>query len=680
MAANPASADLEKGHTSHGSTYMTAYVRDITYKVIPFCIVFIVIFSIGAILVSTVAFGRPIPQQGTIAISILLAVLFFLFCIGCIYLYHEKHYPSVTKAPSSSTKGKMGESGKGVSTLTSSNTAKGASSNCAKNQQSHEPDNNGPAELENPEPVPSRFSAANWTLHPAHTAGQQLHRPSGSRVPGRTTETSNMRPAHSHVGHRASLMRVSVHDRVPSEPTIQEIDERKPQPSVEVPPASNPIPRTPREQTSRVLNSPHPSIGGRTSVASSGPGANIRNIPRLPQASVPGTRANPGLVNPQMTTIPTSQPGVHHHPEGVQPNSISGVSGRNLPSLRPAPLNNSYLVRVPENTNGGVFAGGEFDIEYGPSPRMTASEIWAALPEGQISYSRRKPKDECISPDRRSISPLSGPTRGRRPPEEREVPIYLSQWLPPKVASNVQRTPTFSGFGVLPTTALNSKDSGYSEGILEPQEKSSMTSSPVSPLSPSPPHKQRTTNPHETNGWGYKNPPSGTGNKAMENPEFTNGHLAQKKGNNATQPSTGNPVPRPPPKTKNNNPNKGTAGAPPPTKASQRPNPAHLEAEAGLLLPPRYQPRRKGSTKQKRNPAVPMQDAVFVGWKWQQPPPEQKPKPWRQVATTTSSSSSPAAARGRAPPDIPARSSSWGWRRGSGSTTGRGSGLSTPTK
>ncbi|KAI1504120.1 hypothetical protein F5X99DRAFT_424165 [Biscogniauxia marginata] len=100
-ADNPLGVDVEQGRSraQHNATYKTSYVRDITYKVIPFCSIFLVVFSVGAVLVSTLAYGKPVPKQGTIVISSMLGVLFFFFCIGGIYLYHEKHYPPLTKGP-----------------------------------------------------------------------------------------------------------------------------------------------------------------------------------------------------------------------------------------------------------------------------------------------------------------------------------------------------------------------------------------------------------------------------------------------------------------------------------------------------------------------------------------------------------------------------------------------------
>ncbi|RYP60704.1 hypothetical protein DL769_008008 [Monosporascus sp. CRB-8-3] len=92
---NPA-ADPEKGYGKH-DLVAAHYVRDITYRVIPICAVILVFFSDGAILVCTLAFDKPVPRQGAIGISITLAVLFFLFGLGGMYVYRKEHYRSVPK-------------------------------------------------------------------------------------------------------------------------------------------------------------------------------------------------------------------------------------------------------------------------------------------------------------------------------------------------------------------------------------------------------------------------------------------------------------------------------------------------------------------------------------------------------------------------------------------------------
>ncbi|KAI1332086.1 hypothetical protein F5Y16DRAFT_213243 [Xylariaceae sp. FL0255] len=66
-------------------------LRDITYKIIPGCCVIIIVFSIGAILVATLAYNKPIPHVATIVISSLLLAFFSLFCMSAFYLYSKKY-------------------------------------------------------------------------------------------------------------------------------------------------------------------------------------------------------------------------------------------------------------------------------------------------------------------------------------------------------------------------------------------------------------------------------------------------------------------------------------------------------------------------------------------------------------------------------------------------------------
>ncbi|KAI0491102.1 hypothetical protein F4859DRAFT_508890 [Xylaria cf. heliscus] len=93
----PAEGNVDTGATErrchHGTIYSTRAVRDITYKIIPFCSLCLVIFSIGAILASTLAFDKPIPRHGTIVISSLLLSFFVLFSIGSMYLYFRNFRP-----------------------------------------------------------------------------------------------------------------------------------------------------------------------------------------------------------------------------------------------------------------------------------------------------------------------------------------------------------------------------------------------------------------------------------------------------------------------------------------------------------------------------------------------------------------------------------------------------------
>ncbi|KAI1104279.1 hypothetical protein F4804DRAFT_352317 [Jackrogersella minutella] len=101
VASSALQGDLEKGHgqVQPSRTRMTNYVRDITYKVIPFCIGFLIVLSAGAILVAALDFGQLIPRKDIVVVAIMLLVLFILFCIGGCYLYIKRRYPPLTKGP-----------------------------------------------------------------------------------------------------------------------------------------------------------------------------------------------------------------------------------------------------------------------------------------------------------------------------------------------------------------------------------------------------------------------------------------------------------------------------------------------------------------------------------------------------------------------------------------------------
>ncbi|XXG99832.1 Sorbose reductase sou1 [Hypoxylon texense] len=97
--ANIPETELEEGQPGLGRPRRIGYIRDITYKVIPFCALFLIIFSAGGILLATLAHNEPIPHQGTVVISILLLVFLILFWVGSGYLYIKKRYPPLPKGP-----------------------------------------------------------------------------------------------------------------------------------------------------------------------------------------------------------------------------------------------------------------------------------------------------------------------------------------------------------------------------------------------------------------------------------------------------------------------------------------------------------------------------------------------------------------------------------------------------
>ncbi|KAI2781505.1 hypothetical protein F4815DRAFT_498597 [Daldinia loculata] len=99
VTANESPGDLEGGQARLKSTRRVSCVRDITYKVIPCCIVSLILVSAGGVLIATLAYNKPVPQKPVIVISIMLAIFFFIFGIGGCYLYRMKHYPPLTEGP-----------------------------------------------------------------------------------------------------------------------------------------------------------------------------------------------------------------------------------------------------------------------------------------------------------------------------------------------------------------------------------------------------------------------------------------------------------------------------------------------------------------------------------------------------------------------------------------------------
>ncbi|KAI1864858.1 uncharacterized protein JN550_008678 [Neoarthrinium moseri] len=67
-------------------------VHDCTHRVIPLCAACLVIFSTGAIMVCTLAYEKPLPRGGVIAVSSIFGILTLLFLLGSIKLYRDRMY------------------------------------------------------------------------------------------------------------------------------------------------------------------------------------------------------------------------------------------------------------------------------------------------------------------------------------------------------------------------------------------------------------------------------------------------------------------------------------------------------------------------------------------------------------------------------------------------------------
>ncbi|KAI1419105.1 hypothetical protein F5Y12DRAFT_721129 [Xylaria sp. FL1777] len=98
--SGPAEGELEKGvgeSLVHDTSSSTRFVRAVIYKIVPFLGFSLVVFSVGAILVSTLSFNKPVPHQGALVVSIILLLFFVLFSIGFIYLQFQKCRPHVSE-------------------------------------------------------------------------------------------------------------------------------------------------------------------------------------------------------------------------------------------------------------------------------------------------------------------------------------------------------------------------------------------------------------------------------------------------------------------------------------------------------------------------------------------------------------------------------------------------------
>ncbi|KAI1173685.1 hypothetical protein F4777DRAFT_580685 [Nemania sp. FL0916] len=87
--SNLAEQGSERAEPELNYSNSTRIVRDITYKIIPSCAAFLVVFSVGGALESTFADNKPLPRQATLVISIFLLALTFVFFVGCIYLRYS---------------------------------------------------------------------------------------------------------------------------------------------------------------------------------------------------------------------------------------------------------------------------------------------------------------------------------------------------------------------------------------------------------------------------------------------------------------------------------------------------------------------------------------------------------------------------------------------------------------
>lgn len=217
--ANTSEIELEEGQPGPDRPRRIGYVRDITYKIIPFCALFLIIFSAGAILLATLAHNEPIPHQGTVVISILLLVFLLLFCVGSGYLYIKKRYPPLTRGPNAPDR--PPPDNESFLTLVERIHTMLTDIHKRPHHRKEPGAENNPAELEGhhqtPDSRPPRAHRTNG--QPSDTTRNRAHRNVSSRKPVPSAAASDI-PVRSHsVGPGQSPLR---HPWTPDEPPIIE--------------------------------------------------------------------------------------------------------------------------------------------------------------------------------------------------------------------------------------------------------------------------------------------------------------------------------------------------------------------------------------------------------------------------------------------------------------------------
>ncbi|KAL7625145.1 hypothetical protein AAE478_004360 [Parahypoxylon ruwenzoriense] len=419
-------ADLEQGHVGPTVTDKTAYyVRDITYKVLPFCIMFLVTFSVGAILASTLTFNKPIPHEGTIVISVLLAVFFFFFCIGGIYLYHKKHYPPLTKGPNAPDRPPPQESNLRSNARRYSARLKDAADTFVEfirgrhiepEEVIHPREANRPVELEDStihsiEQLPRRWQPqgerANERLphvQKSNAAGGHHKAPSLHSSRNREPPINTTPRRHQHTRPGGSPYR---HTHVPSEYTIPEEPEGELHSSYHIPAGRDA--QTP-QQPSSIGNSAYSLQGGNVLVSTpnfqttgghTDPRTRSRQFVNIP----PNHQGSPYPVSPPIPNrrLP-ARPGTagqHHNiPAPLRTGPLPPLPDRPRPNVGTA---HAYVVHIPEDIGHQALAKQGLFIDL---PSLSDEEIATAEPGDQSEgYVTTNPKGR----------PPENPKTGRDP-------------------------------------------------------------------------------------------------------------------------------------------------------------------------------------------------------------------------------------------------------------------------
>ncbi|KAI0834574.1 hypothetical protein F5Y06DRAFT_306638 [Hypoxylon sp. FL0890] len=422
VMASALQRDLEKG-LGPGATRTTGYIRDITYRVIPFCMAVLIIFSVGIIIVTTLHFDQPIPHQGTFVISILLAVLFFLFCIGVAYLYKKKHYPPLTKGPDAPDR--LADKRRTWRCLFSKIGAlfiDHLRGNKPLDNHENQPEPgtlgipNDPFELESPNPASMPPPESQQPNEPHIMEQQSTFRPSHHTLTNK--EPQSRKPLPQRRGQYHSPKRKSY---TPSETSIPEEPEEDDPPVLSVtymPPAQHPLitratgaigrdgdmvsPKSQYPSSSHNTGFSDRHLHVQTTSVNGNPRINQRGgqHPRLSPDPQPST--NRGMINNQPISSLRPEPGAYR-----------------LSTEEADPL--AHFANIPESINEQAFDEA-FPEDIGENglyifnnlPNLPNHELEAARFGGECHCYREKPKDRVH--ERKSKATQSQTDMPKRPP------------------------------------------------------------------------------------------------------------------------------------------------------------------------------------------------------------------------------------------------------------------------
>ncbi|ORY71577.1 uncharacterized protein BCR38DRAFT_470506 [Pseudomassariella vexata] len=71
------------------ATRREPYINQLTYHVIPLCAVFLLCFSVGGVMVCSLGYGKPVPRDAVVVVSILFGIMSFFWLICRLVLYQR---------------------------------------------------------------------------------------------------------------------------------------------------------------------------------------------------------------------------------------------------------------------------------------------------------------------------------------------------------------------------------------------------------------------------------------------------------------------------------------------------------------------------------------------------------------------------------------------------------------